>query len=383
MKKIIFAFIALICSTSISAQVMKIMKNGQVIATYSARQADEVVFEDAPESLPTASDIFNYGAVIDIRFTGPDGNDYHVGFTNDNGIYRSDYLIVNGVDFTSEIKGRFSASKQNDIIEFQLGNVSLIIDTKENTYTGSSGLILLNLTVDGFDITSQLTENVPPTASDAFVDGTQLCVKCSDPEGVNYEVFYVNQKGIFILTKVNANGMDVTSVVKDQCSAFMQGEILEIKIGRVSISVNTKDNTYTCTTDFTLTGFIINDTDLIDELTNVTPHKITAKDILDDGTKASIKLKDLFDHYYEIFMENSNGDLTITQINADDNDMTQMLSSQCSARLQGDVLEVTIGSETFSLNTYNNRYKCSNLLTLINMIVNDEDISEQLIFETE
>ena len=46
MKKIIFTLLALVGTISMNAQVMKIMKNGEVVATYTADQADEVVFKE-------------------------------------------------------------------------------------------------------------------------------------------------------------------------------------------------------------------------------------------------------------------------------------------------------------------------------------------------
>lgn len=53
MKKIIFALIALMCSMSINAQIMKVLKNGKVVKAYYAIEADEVVFESVtPAFLP-------------------------------------------------------------------------------------------------------------------------------------------------------------------------------------------------------------------------------------------------------------------------------------------------------------------------------------------
>lgn len=52
MKKIFLALIAAVCSMSISAQVMEIMKGGKVVATYTADQADQVVFKDSKTPEP-------------------------------------------------------------------------------------------------------------------------------------------------------------------------------------------------------------------------------------------------------------------------------------------------------------------------------------------
>ena len=55
MKKIIFTLLALVGTMSLNAQIVKprmeIMKNGVVVATYTADQADEVVFKEV--TIPT------------------------------------------------------------------------------------------------------------------------------------------------------------------------------------------------------------------------------------------------------------------------------------------------------------------------------------------
>lgn len=48
MKKIIFTLIALCCALSMDAQILKVMKNGEVIMTLKASEADEFVFEEEP-----------------------------------------------------------------------------------------------------------------------------------------------------------------------------------------------------------------------------------------------------------------------------------------------------------------------------------------------
>ena len=56
MKKIIFTLLALVGTMSMNAQkvqVMKIMKNGEVIAKYKAAEADEVVFVEEIETTGT------------------------------------------------------------------------------------------------------------------------------------------------------------------------------------------------------------------------------------------------------------------------------------------------------------------------------------------
>lgn len=50
MKKILFLFIALVCSMSINAQIIKLYKEGQLKYVYGAKQVDEVVVEETPNN---------------------------------------------------------------------------------------------------------------------------------------------------------------------------------------------------------------------------------------------------------------------------------------------------------------------------------------------
>ena len=48
MKKLIFTLLALVGTMSLNAQVLKVMKGDQVVATFSAGEADNFVFEETP-----------------------------------------------------------------------------------------------------------------------------------------------------------------------------------------------------------------------------------------------------------------------------------------------------------------------------------------------
>ena len=83
MKKIIFTLLALVGTMSMNAQVMKIMKGTEVVATFTADQADNVVFEEAPAITGTAQ---RTGG-IDVNWVqlwedGPKFAEYNVGAAN-------------------------------------------------------------------------------------------------------------------------------------------------------------------------------------------------------------------------------------------------------------------------------------------------------------
>ena len=86
MKKIIFTLLALVGTMSMNAQkvqVMKIMKNGEVIAKYKAAEADEVVFVEELETTGTAEATIG-GVKTNVNWVqlwenGPKFAEYNVG----------------------------------------------------------------------------------------------------------------------------------------------------------------------------------------------------------------------------------------------------------------------------------------------------------------
>ena len=89
MKKIIFTLLALVGTMSMNAQkvqVMKIMKNGEVIAKYKAAEADEVVFVEEIETTGTAEATIG-GVKTNVNWVqlwkdGPKFAEYNVGATS-------------------------------------------------------------------------------------------------------------------------------------------------------------------------------------------------------------------------------------------------------------------------------------------------------------
>ena len=85
MKKILFSLVALVCSMSMNAQVMKVMKGNVVVATYTADQADNVVFEEA-QGLTTTGTAKRTGDIevnwVQLWENGPKFAEYNVGAAN-------------------------------------------------------------------------------------------------------------------------------------------------------------------------------------------------------------------------------------------------------------------------------------------------------------
>ena len=84
MKKILFSLVALVCSMSMNAQIMKVMKNGVEVAKYNGAEYS-VVFEEAQGSTTTgtaaATGIGNVGWV-QLWTDGPKFAEYNVGVTD-------------------------------------------------------------------------------------------------------------------------------------------------------------------------------------------------------------------------------------------------------------------------------------------------------------
>ena len=80
MKKILFSLVALVCSMSMNAQIMKVMKGNVVVATYTADEADNVVFEGITGTAKRTGDI----DVTWVRLweNGPKFAEYNVGAAN-------------------------------------------------------------------------------------------------------------------------------------------------------------------------------------------------------------------------------------------------------------------------------------------------------------
>ena len=81
MKKIILTLLALVGTMSMNAQVIEVMKNGEVVATFTADQADEVVFKEETTGTEkrTGGVSVNW---VQLWENGPKFAEYNVGATS-------------------------------------------------------------------------------------------------------------------------------------------------------------------------------------------------------------------------------------------------------------------------------------------------------------
>ncbi len=101
MKKILFTLVALVASMSISAQVVRLYKNGNLVASFNKNHADEVVFEDAEGAGAVDLGLSVKWATCNLGANNPEdvGNYYAWGETfpqEDKTYYWSSYKWCNG-----------------------------------------------------------------------------------------------------------------------------------------------------------------------------------------------------------------------------------------------------------------------------------------------
>ena len=89
MKKFIFTILALVGTMSLNAQVVKLMKNGEIVAKYKASLVDEVLFEEEPtfpfgqgEAEATIDGKTVYVKWVQLWENGPRFAEYNVGAAN-------------------------------------------------------------------------------------------------------------------------------------------------------------------------------------------------------------------------------------------------------------------------------------------------------------
>lgn len=86
MKKIFFTLVALTAAVSMNAQSIKLMKNGEVVAVYSAAEADGVEYEEEPTTAATTGTARRTGGIyvnwVQLWENGPKFAEYNVGVTD-------------------------------------------------------------------------------------------------------------------------------------------------------------------------------------------------------------------------------------------------------------------------------------------------------------
>lgn len=161
MKKILFSLVALVAAMSINAQVMKVYKNGAVVASYSDAQMDSVVF--GAQTAPDPKDVFQNGAVIKMVFTQTPSDTYSLTYTYINGTFVVNEVITSQLgDVTSQLGATLTVIKTgNYSFEFKFGvdRDKLFYDAEAKTYQ-RTGLTppLTSFMINGVEIIDQLTD---------------------------------------------------------------------------------------------------------------------------------------------------------------------------------------------------------------------------------
>ena len=140
MKKIIFTLLALVGTMSMNAQILKVMKGDKVVATFSAEEADNFVFEEAPafpfgQGEAVATGIGNV-KWIQLWENGPKFAEYNVGAAS--ATEYGDFFEWSSTDIaTTQWGSKWRMPKQAEL-QALLDNCN--VEWKDN-YNGTAGLL--------------------------------------------------------------------------------------------------------------------------------------------------------------------------------------------------------------------------------------------------
>lgn len=114
-----------------------------------------------------------------------------------------------------------------------------------------------------------------PQVSDVFKEGAQVEVRFSDLQHNRYGVCFVYDNETYTCNKVTINDADETGGYAQYCTANRNEQSFVFALGNTNITVDTANNTYqilyvgSVTSDISLEGFLINGTDIANQLTQV------------------------------------------------------------------------------------------------------------------
>ena len=237
MKKIFFTLLALVGTMSMNAQkvqVMKIMKNGEVIAKYKAAEADEVVFA---EELDTTGTEKRTGD-IDVNWVrlwegGPKFAEYNVGATSatEYGDYYAWGGSQNKVDDHNTANtgsGNLTGTDDTDTnlwgskwrmptqaeLEGLLGNCELEWTTNYNG-TGKNGLLCT-----GKGAYSSCSVFLPAAGycdhGSVYDQGSRGYYWSSSPKGIdNAFGLYFNKNGLDVYHEIRFSGCSIRAVLAE------------------------------------------------------------------------------------------------------------------------------------------------------------------------
>ena len=155
MKKILFSLVALVCSMSMNAQVMKVMKNGEEVAKYNGAEYS-VVFEEAQGSTTTGT-AKRTGDIevtwVQLWENGPKFAEYNVGAANNKSEDYGGYYCWGktiDTDLNGSYKNGFDTLTGNDDTATNLwgsnwrmptqDEIQALIDNCDVVWTSYSGI---------------------------------------------------------------------------------------------------------------------------------------------------------------------------------------------------------------------------------------------------
>lgn len=117
MKKFLFALMLLMCGMSMNAQIVRIVKNGTVVKTYTSEDFDQVVFEEEvePGELTPPSIVINEDGVVTLSHYNETGTIYYTidgtDPTEESTEYSAPFTVEEGTEVKAQVMDETSESK--------------------------------------------------------------------------------------------------------------------------------------------------------------------------------------------------------------------------------------------------------------------------------
>lgn len=117
MKKFLFALVLLMCGMCMNAQIVRIVKNGTVVKTYTSEEFDQVVFEEEvePGELTPPSIVINEDGVVTLSHYNETGTIYYTidgtDPTEESTKYSAPFTVEEGTEVKAQVMDETSESK--------------------------------------------------------------------------------------------------------------------------------------------------------------------------------------------------------------------------------------------------------------------------------
>ena len=186
----------------------------------------------------------------------------------------------NSVSYTMKTASTDKEAKTSfefDAASINAGSASQTIGVDVEDFSGkAAGTYTDTITFTGTMSDAGSTGGTPQV-SDVFKEGAQVEVRLSDGR-YRYGICFVYESETYTCNKVTIDDADQTNTYKEYCIAKKNDKSFDFEFGNTKMTVDTANNTYqiiyvgSVTSDISLDGFLINGTDITNQLSPTTPQ---------------------------------------------------------------------------------------------------------------